>query len=209
MARYFPAVVTALACVALSCAPRSFTPADPDRLAALSTIRRDHYGIPHILAQSEEAAAFAFGFAQAEDHAAEIGRRFISARGEEAKYFGDAGLTNDVAMAHFDNLAASREALGHIDPLYRRIVSAYAAGVNRYVAGHRAELPDWMPEITAADVLASTRASAANALSGGALLRRLREKYEGVPVRLRSGQARDAQDDPWIDDGVGSNALAL
>jgi acyl-homoserine-lactone acylase len=209
MSRFLPAVVAALACVALSCAPRPLKPSDPAQLAALSIIRRDQYGIPHILAQSEEAAAFAFGYAQAEDHAAEIGRRFISARGEEAKYFGDAGLTNDVAMAHFDNLAASTEALRHIDPLYRRIVTAYAAGVNRYVAGHRPELPEWMPEITAADVLASTRAGAANALSGGALVRRLREKYEGAPLRLRSGQGREAADDPWLDEAAGSNAFAL
>ena len=201
MSRLIPAVVTALACVALSCAPRPFTAAEPDQLAAQSTIRRDQYGIPHILAQSEEAAAFAFGYAQAEDHAAEIGRRFISARGEAAKYFGEDGLTGDVAMAHFDNLAASTEALRHIDPLYRRIVTAYAAGVNRYVAGHRRELPEWMPEITAADVLASTRAGAANALSGGPLLRRLREKYEGT--------SRQPADDPWLDDAAGSNAFAL
>ena len=45
--------------------------------------------------------------------------------------------------------------------LYRRIITAYAAGVNRYARAHRDRLPEWMPEITAADVLASTRAGAA------------------------------------------------
>ena len=203
MSRVLPAVLAALACFALSCAPRTFVPTGPDRLAGQATIRRDQYGIPHILALTEEAAAFAFGYAQAEDHAAEIGRRYLSARGEGAKYFGDAGLANDVAMAHFDNRAASIEALARIDPLYRRIITAYAAGVNRYVASRRSELPEWMPEITAADVLASTRAGAANALAGAALVRRLREKYEGA------GPARDAAADPWVDEAAGSNAFAL
>jgi acyl-homoserine-lactone acylase len=45
-------------------------------LAQQAVIRRDTFGIPHILAGSEEAAAFALGFAQAEDHAVEIARRF-------------------------------------------------------------------------------------------------------------------------------------
>ena len=173
-----------------------------DQLSADATIRRDSYGVPHILAESEEAAAFAFGFAQAEDHAAEIGRRYLSARGEEARYFGQSGLSNDVTMAQFDNLAESTAALAQITPLYRRIIGAYAAGVNQYVRRHRDLLPAWMPEISAADVLASTRASAANALGGAALVRRLREKYEG--------QARTEIPEPdWIDDAPGSNAFAL
>lgn len=173
----------------------------PDLLAQQSVIRRDTYGIPHILAETEEAAAFAFGYAQAEDHAAEIGRRYLSARGEAARHFGESELTGDIAMAQFDNLAAATAALERITPLYRRIIGAYAAGVNRYVRAHRAELPDWMPEITAADVLASTRSGAANALGGAALVRRLREKYEGAPA---------TGDDPdWTDEAPGSNAFAL
>ena len=184
-----------------SCARTPPALPSPDLLAQQATIRRDTFGIPHILAESEEAAAFAFGFAQAEDHAAEIGRRYLEARGEEARYFGESGLNNDIAMAMFDNVNASRQALDRITPLYRRIIGAYAAGVNRYVQAHRTELPEWMPEITAADVLASTRASAASSVGGAAVIRRLREKYEGAP--------RTGEELPWIDEAPGSNAFAL
>ena len=188
------------AAVTLSCARPAVELPSPDLLSQQATIRRDTYGIPHILAETEEAAAFAFGYAQAEDHAAEIGRRYLSARGHEALHFGEEALSNDVAMAQFDNLAASRAALDRITPSYRRIISAYAAGVNRFVRAHRPDLPDWMPEISAADVLASTRAGAATALGGATLVRRLREKYEGLTP----------PDDPsWLDEGAGSNAFAL
>ena len=173
---------------------------DPDALARHVTIRRDSYGIPHILGDSEEAAAFGFGYAQAEDHAVEIGRRYLSARGEEAKYFGEAGLSGDAAMAQFDNLAEARRGLQTITPVYRRIITAYADGVNRYVSAHRQELPSWMPEVSAADVLAYTRASAAESLAGPTLVRRLIEKYEGG--------ARVSGVDHWIE-APGSNALAL
>jgi acyl-homoserine-lactone acylase len=193
--------VVAAALITIACGRRALELPSADLLSGQSVIRRDTYGIPHILADTEEAAAFAFGYAQAEDHAAEIGRRYLSARGEAAAHFGEPALSNDLAMAQFDNLAVSRAALERITPLYRRIISAYAAGVNRYVVAHRAELPPWMPEITAADVLASTRASAASSLGGAALLRRLREKYQG--------KIGTAEDPDWLDDSPGSNALAL
>jgi acyl-homoserine-lactone acylase len=75
--------------------------------------------------------------------------------------------------------------------------------VNRYVLAHRAELPAWMPEITAADVLAVTRASAAESLAGPALVRRLREKYEGTAPSREEEEGSDWTEAP------GSNALAL
>lgn len=96
---------------------------------------------------------------------------------------------------------SQRAAVDRVTPLYRRIIGAYAAGVNQYVRAHRSDLPEWMPEITAADVLASTRASAASSLGGAALVRRLREKYEGTP--------RAVEEPDWVDDAPGSNAFAL
>ena len=187
----------------LACHPGSPRLPSPDALAADVTIRRDEFGIPHILARTEEAAAFGFGYAQAEDHAAVIGRRYLSARGEEARYFGESGLANDAGMAQFDNVAEAQRALRRIPPLYRRIISAYAAGVNRYVERHRSAVPGWMPEVTAVDVLANTRASAVDALSGPALPRLLRRKYEAA-----AGAPHAAAEREWIDQ-PGSNAFAL
>lgn len=181
--------------------PQAVLPAADD-LSAQVVIRRDTLGIPHILADTEEAAAYGFGYAQAEDHAVEIARRFIRARGEQAKFFGEEGLENDVQMATFDNLAQARRGLDQVSPLFRRMLAAYAAGVNRYVSRHRASLPLWMPEVTAADVLANSRAGAANALSSPVIIRQLRQKYEGAVAD--AGE----RGDEWTD-APGSNALAL
>ena len=191
-----------VAALSISCGRPSLEFPDPDNLARHVTIRRDTWGIPHILADSEEAAAFGLGYAQAEDHAAQIGGSYLGGRGELAKYFGESGLTSDIAMAQFDNVAEARRGLERITPLYRRIITAYAAGVNRYVARHRSEVPEWMPEITAADVLAATRGNAAESLASPALVRRLREKYEGLKP------PGEPIDDEWAD-APGSNALAL
>src|SRR5438046_1255016 len=75
----------------------TYWPAGADSAASLAeqvTIRRDTYGVPHILAKTEEAAALAMGYAQAEDHCVELARRLVSARGEEAKYTG-VGVESD------------------------------------------------------------------------------------------------------------------
>jgi acyl-homoserine-lactone acylase len=187
---------------AAACGRPSIELPSPDALAQQVVIRRDTSGVPHILAETEDAAAFGFGYAQAEDHAIEIARRLIRARGEEARVFGEAGIENDFEMAQFDNLAAASAGLTAVSPLYRRILSAYAAGVNRYIAQHRTSLPEWIPEFTAADVLANSRASAAGALGGPGLPRQLRQKYERVPG------TDDLEGSPWVD-APGSNALAL
>src|SRR5688500_7473479 len=57
-------------------------------LAKRVVIRRDTYGVPHILAEDDEAAAFGMGFAAAEDHAVEMGKQYLGVRGEAARWFG-------------------------------------------------------------------------------------------------------------------------
>ena len=61
-------------------------------------IRRDTFGVPHILGEDVEAAGYGFGYSMAEDHAEEIGRRYLQARGEAARHFGSSKLDSDLAM---------------------------------------------------------------------------------------------------------------
>ena len=76
------------------CAARE-VPVVPSDFAASVTIERDTNGVPHIRAATEEAAAFGFGYAQAEDHAEELTRRLIEARGE-----GSRRALNDLAPTY-------------------------------------------------------------------------------------------------------------
>ena len=190
-----------------ACSPRPAVVAtDPRAFSQLATIRRDTFGVPHILADSEEAAAFALGYAQAEDHAVEIARRYVRGRGEAARYFGEDALEADLEMAQFDNLAEARRGLAQLSPEFLRIITAFVAGVNRYVERHRSSLPEWIPVFEPADVLAHSRAGAVNALAGPAIPRQLEQKLGG-------GKPRGSGDDDgglneWIDT-PGSNAFAL
>ena len=139
-------------------------------------IRRDTFGVPHILAEDEEAAAFAFGYAMAEDHAAELGRRYLQARGEAARHFGAGELENDLAMHRFGNRAAARRAFeDDLGRAFRRWLRGFAAGVNRYTETHRDRVPPWMPVVEPSDPLAYGRMFAA--LGASRPPGRLVEKY--------------------------------
>lgn len=133
----------------------SVTPAE---LASHATIRRDRFGVPHILADSEEAAAFAQGFATAEDYGPDLARLFLRARGTLASVFGEAFVEEDTRTRSLGihEIAAAR--FGGLPPFMQAILNGYAAGYNTFLAGHRAALPDWAAPVTGVDVLAHSRA---------------------------------------------------
>ena len=161
-------------------------------------IRRDTFGVPHILAEDEEAGGFGFGYAMAEDHAVELGRRYLQARGEAARHFGAGELESDLAIRRFDNRAAARRALDDdIGGRFRRWLEGFAAGVNAYAAEHRDTLPSWMPVVEPSDPLAYGRMFAVLAASRPPA--RLLQKYGAAAPALTSTPVDEA----------GSNAFAL
>src|SRR5262245_26386407 len=97
-----------------------------DSLAGRALIRRDRFGVPHILADSDEAVAFGLGYAQAEDHALPLLRRFVAARGEAAKYFREQGKEDDFLMKWADNAGEAQRALAELSPEYRKVIRAFA-----------------------------------------------------------------------------------
>jgi len=177
-------------------------------MADRAEIRRDAFGVPHIIAVDEEAAGFAFGYAMAEDHAAEIGRRYLQARGEAARHFGPADVDTDLAMRRLDNHGGARRALAQqIGKDFRRWLQGFAAGVNHYVAAHRATLPAWMPVVEPSDPLAYGRMFAV--LAAVRPPARLLEKYAPAVFTPNAAMPASAEDRAPSSDEPGSNALAL
>ena len=171
-------------------------------------IRRDTFGVPHILAADEHAAGFGFGYAMAEDHAAEIGRRYLQARGEAARHFGTGYAESDLAMRRFDNRGAARRALAEeIGRGFRRWLAGFAAGVNRYVATHRDAVPAFMPVIEPSDSLAYGRMF--GILAAVRPPAELLEKYPAIALTVDAAGRAGHQTAEAADDEVGSNALAL
>jgi acyl-homoserine-lactone acylase len=207
-------LTAALSAIAL---PIAFAPLGAEKpLADRVVIRRDTFGVPHIVGETEAAVAFGFGYAQAEDHAADMARRFLAARGEAARHLGPSFLANDLAMRRADNIGEARRALPSLDRAFRDVLEGFAGGYNLFVRQHRDALPPFVIEITAADALAQTHASAARDAASPSLLRALQQKYPGgdpppAEARLAAGDLETDEPEAGADatDEDGSNAIAL
>lgn len=180
------AILSRLTLSALFIASLVFTPASHAgrSLAEQVTIRRDNFGVPHILAATEEAAAFGMGYAQAEDHCVEVARRFVVARGEQAKFFGS-GAEADFRMKRYGNYDVAKNRFSELTPLFQSMMNAYAAGFNLYVEKHRKELPGWIPAFDGIDVLANGRAEVMRFAFNDTMITGVQMKY---PANSEAGK---------------------
>lgn len=112
-------------------------------LGAQAEIRRTTYGIPHIRAENFRAAGYALGWVQSEDHGERVAMGLARARGGMARHLGPESLDADFTAQV--RLRRAQETYHQVDREMRDVYEGFAAGVNRYVELHRAELPAWMP----------------------------------------------------------------
>jgi len=121
-------------------------------------IQRTQFGVPHIEGETLAAAAFGFGYCQAEDHLLNIMRGILSVRGELSAAVGPGEANKNVETDFYNRqfrVHARAVASYHtLDADYRDMLAGFAAGLNYFVARHRAEVPDWIPEVTAHDIAA-------------------------------------------------------
>ena len=116
-----------------------------DHLGADVTITRDEFGIPHITADSFEDAAFAMGYAQAQDRfwQMELMRRSVHGRTGEA--MGEAFYPMDLrtkALLDFPGVLDKTDE--RLDPEVREVFRRFAEGINLAVAtGQAASSPEW------------------------------------------------------------------
>ena len=110
-------------------------------LSAPVQILRDRYAIPHIAAQSMPDAAFALGYSHAQDRLwqMEMARRYIE--GRLAELFGSDAIGADTMMRAMGLYGAAEEAVKHLSPDGRRVLQAYADGVNAYLKEHKGPWP--------------------------------------------------------------------
>lgn len=106
-------------------------------LAAPVTIIIDRSGVPHVEAESGPDAFFAHGYLHARDRLwqMELNRRL--ARGELAELFGPIALPTDRVLRRLGFRRDAERDLASISAEGRRVLEAYTAGVNAYVARHR------------------------------------------------------------------------
>lgn len=102
------------------------------------TIYRDARGVPHVEAASERDAWFALGFVHAQDRLAQMLWLRQRAQGRAAEVLGRRALAADRMARTIDFAGLAERQLPHLDAGTRRVLDAYAAGVNARIARIRA-----------------------------------------------------------------------
>ncbi|MBM3290548.1 MAG: penicillin acylase family protein, partial [Candidatus Hydrogenedentes bacterium] len=105
------------------------------------TIYRDKWGVPHIFADTDAAAAFGLGYAQAEDRLPDIYANARLAVGRAAEVEGEDAVRTDFAMRLVQNEEIARKSYGEASDYLRELADSYVAGVNAYVARHPERKP--------------------------------------------------------------------
>ncbi len=122
-----------------------------------TTLYRDEFGIPHVYAPSLDAAAFAIGYAQAEDRLEELLKNYRRASGTMSEVFGPANFRNDMLARTFRHEEISREKYSQISPKLRAMIESYQAGIKTFMKEHPDQVPTWAQEIHPWDVVALGR----------------------------------------------------
>lgn len=139
--------------------------ATPEPGEYTATIRRDSFGIPHILADDLGSLGFGQGYSFAEAHACTLADQIVKVRSERSLYFGagtnNANLVSDFGILGLRVYAYAREAVSALPPELEDMLRGYAAGYNHYLQTVGAEgLPSecagqpWVKPISPVDLLA-------------------------------------------------------
>lgn len=122
-----------------------------------ATLYRDEFGIPHVYAPTLESAAFATGYAQAEDRLEELLKNYRRANGTMSEVFGPGNYRNDMIARIFRHEEICREKYGQISAKSRAVIEAYQAGIKQFMKEHPEQVPAWAQEIHPWDVVALGR----------------------------------------------------
>jgi len=124
---------------------------------AQTEILWDTYGVPHIYGRTEAEAVHAFGWAQAHSHGDLLLRLYAQSRGRAAEYWGEHNTDSDRWVRTVGIPGRAAEWYAAQSPEARRLLDAFADGINAYAGAHPERLVDSVRvvlPVTGADILA-------------------------------------------------------
>jgi penicillin G amidase len=138
----------------LLCAPSPVAPEPSARFSELRAPVRvvvDHWGTPHLSAESLDDLYFAWGYVTASDRMWELEMTRRAGQGRMSEWFGNASLVADggAQLFEFRQHAAQAWEDQRRDPAVARAFERYAAGINAYLARCRSGAVPWRAEFRA------------------------------------------------------------
>jgi acyl-homoserine lactone acylase PvdQ len=114
-----------------------------EKQAQRVTIVRDNWGIPHIYGKTDADAVFGLLYAQCEDDFSRVEMNYVEKLGRLAEVKGEGELYNDLLIRMVINPDGAKEDYKKAPEWLKKLMNAYADGVNYYLATH----PDVKPAL--------------------------------------------------------------
>jgi penicillin amidase len=105
------------------------------------SVERDRWGVPHIRAASVEDLAEAQGYVMAQDRLWQMDLLRRVARGQLSEILGPRTLPIDKEFRTYGFARAAERDATLLDPESRKVMDAYARGVNQFIEQHKKSLP--------------------------------------------------------------------
>jgi penicillin amidase len=105
------------------------------------TVYRDEYGVPHLFAEKEDDLWRAAGYVAAQDRLWQMDLNRRAVRGTLSEIFGDATLAQDKFLRTWGFHRLAKRLAENLSSESRRALTAYAEGVNQFIAENRHRLP--------------------------------------------------------------------
>ena len=105
------------------------------------TVYRDEYGVPHVFAQNEDDLWRAAGYVAAQDRLWQMDFTRRAVRGALSEIFGEATLAEDKFLRTWGFNRIAKRIAENLSPQSRRMLEAYAEGVNAFIEKNKSRLP--------------------------------------------------------------------
>ncbi|GMV99686.1 MAG: 7-beta-(4-carbaxybutanamido)cephalosporanic acid acylase [Candidatus Hydrogenedentota bacterium] len=139
-------------------AATSAEPATESTAGKDATIYRDTWGVPHIYAETETAAAYALGYAQAEDRLGDIHDAVRTGLGRMAEAHGKEYIDQDYIMQMVKNPEVCEAQYAKLPANLQAMLTNFVAGVKAYSTEHPDKVPAHAMDIEPWHILTIGRA---------------------------------------------------
>lgn len=168
------------------------------------TIIRDDWGIAHVFGKSDADAVFGAIYAQAEDDFNRVETNYLTSLGRTAEAEGESKVIQDLRQKLFYDPADLKKMFGQCPPWLQKLMTAWADGLNFYLAKHPDVKPRAIKRFEPWMTLSFTEGSI-----GGDIEKINLNQLAALYGRNQLSQLQEPQDPGKPEEPRGSNGIAI
>ncbi|MFN5938459.1 MAG: penicillin acylase family protein [Sphingobacteriales bacterium] len=175
-----------------------------EKQASQVTIIRDEYGIPHIYGKTDADCVFGLLYAQCEDDFRRVEENYITMLGRTAEVKGKSELYEDLLIRLTIDSAEARKDYEQAPDWLKKILQAYADGINFYLYKHPEVKPALIKNFEPWFPLMYTDGSISAIQTGGLTAEDIKHFYENENITATPNQRHIGEEKL-----IGSNGFAV